>query len=36
MQNLNIEILPDEAIKELFEFYEMLLRKYNIKKIKMI
>jgi len=32
MQNLNIEMLPDEARKELLKFYEMLLRKYNLKK----
>ncbi len=25
-------MLPDEARKELLKFYEMLLRKYNLKK----
>ncbi|WP_456325323.1 hypothetical protein [Desulfonauticus submarinus] len=32
MQELNIEVLPDEAKEMLIEFYEFLLKKYSIKK----
>jgi len=32
MRELNIEILPEEVKRELFEFYEFLLKKYKIKE----
>jgi len=31
-EQLDIEILPNEAKKELMEFYKMLLKKYKIKE----
>ena len=31
MQSLDIDILPEEARKLLLEFYEFLLKKYNIE-----
>ncbi|OAG27040.1 hypothetical protein [Thermodesulfatator autotrophicus] len=31
-EQLDLEILPNEAKKELLEFYQMPLKKYKIKK----
>ena len=34
MEKLNLEVLPEEAKKELMEFYNSLLQKYKIRKRK--
>ena len=33
METLNLDLLPDEAKREVIQFYEDLLKKYNIKPI---
>ncbi len=33
METLNLDLLPDEAKREVIKFYEDLLKKYNIKPI---
>ena len=33
METLNLDLLPDEAKREVIQFYEELLKKYNIKPI---
>ena len=33
METLNLNLLPDEAKREVIQFYEDLLKKYNIKPI---
>jgi len=32
MQNLNMELLPEKAKRELIDFYEFLLKKYGLKR----
>ncbi|WP_029522823.1 DUF2281 domain-containing protein [Persephonella sp. KM09-Lau-8] len=34
MKEINLEKLPEEAKKELIDFYEFLLQKYAKKRIK--
>ena len=34
MQTINLDKLPEEARKELLDFYEFLLRKYKKRKAK--
>lgn len=34
MQTINLNELPEEAQKELLDFYEFLVQKYKKKKIK--
>ena len=34
MKTINLNELPEEAQKELMDFYEFLLQKYKKKKIK--
>ncbi len=34
MENINIELLPEEAKKELLDFYKNLLKKYKLKDFK--
>jgi len=34
MEILNLDLLPDEAKREVLELYENLLKKYNIRPIE--
>ena len=36
MEKIDIEILPEEAKRELVNFYNLLLKKYNIRRINEI
>jgi hypothetical protein len=34
MEGLNINLLPEEAKRELYDFYEYLLKKYGVRNNK--